>query len=243
MNVASAIAFAASMTLLSATAAEFTVSPLRADLSPADKSASITVANTGRETFGMQVVVRRWTQNAEGVDVFEDSNDLVSFPKRFDIAPGARRVVRVGTNKAAAEAETAYRIFLEELPPITAPGAEEDSKVAVLVTFAVPVFVRPSRPAPMGEIEAFDIAGGKATIRLRNSGNQTLLVDNLEFSGEGVTSDDFNSWYLLPGGTRTYTAKVPPEACATGKLEVIVRLRGAAPAKRETQVSAAQCTG
>ncbi len=243
MNVASALALAASMAFLPALAAEFTVSPLRADLSSADKSASITVANTGRETFGMQVVVRRWRQNADGVDVFEESNELVSFPKRFDIAPGARRVVRVGTNQPATESEATYRVFLEELPPITPPGAEEDAKVAVLVTFAVPVFVRPLRPAPMGEIEAFDIAGGKATIRLRNSGNQTLLVDSLEFSDENVTSADFNSWYLMPGGTRTYTAKVPAIACATGKLGVTIRLRGATPVKREAPVSAGQCMG
>src|SRR5262245_61674732 len=101
----------------SAHAASFSVSPLRADLTAKTKSASFTVTNSSSSPVSFQVAVMKWTQDEKANDVYVESKDLVVFPRQFEVPAGGKRLVRVGIEGAPVEKESAYRVFIEELPP------------------------------------------------------------------------------------------------------------------------------
>src|SRR5687767_13477794 len=95
-------AFAAGALLLGAafpSAAEFGVAPLRVELTPSMKSAVVSI--TGKTTAGrlLQVSAMRWTQDAEGRDVYDETTDLVFLPKAIDLSKSPKQLIRVGTEK------------------------------------------------------------------------------------------------------------------------------------------------
>src|SRR5688572_11873485 len=90
-----ALLFAAFLATPAADAATFGVTPLIMMLGKA-KSASITVSNDDKVPISFQVSVKKWTQGPKGEDIYEDSKDLVVFPQQLQIAPGQKKLVRVG---------------------------------------------------------------------------------------------------------------------------------------------------
>jgi hypothetical protein len=107
----------------------------------------------------------------------------------------------------------------------------------------VPVFVGPARPLVQAQVESFEVAGGRAMLRLRNAGNRTFVVAGLDFTPAGAAVKDFSEWYLMPGAVREYSATVEPAACASGKLAVGVRIVGGPTVHAEVGVGPAQCGG
>ena len=79
-----------------ACASTFGVTPLRIDLGAKAKSGSVTVANGDTKKLAFQVYAKKWTQKPNGENVYEDTTDLVVFPQQLEIAPGQKKLVRVG---------------------------------------------------------------------------------------------------------------------------------------------------
>src|SRR5438477_2258462 len=135
----SALALAAA----SSSAAEFTVSPIRLDFEPGRRSATVTVANDDPRPLRLQLKLMEWTQDATGMDVYTESDELVYFPKLVSVQPNDRRLVRVGIKSPAGAAERTYRLFLDELPD-TAPAAA--SGLSFSIRFALPIFLPAAQP-------------------------------------------------------------------------------------------------
>ncbi len=210
MRVVCALAvFGAAM---AARAGDIGVAPLRVELSPSVKSSVVTVTGkTGPGQF-LQVSLKRWTQDAQGQDRYEDSEDLVFLPKTIDLAKSGKQLVRVGAEKPLTEVEKTYRLFIR--------AKKKGAQIAVVVDFGLPVFVMPAKPVRSAQFEDVVVDKGKLSVRLVNTGNTRLKLVSL--TAGKAQFNDFRAWYLLAGASRRYSASLPGSACK-GPLAVELR--------------------
>lgn len=221
-------AFACAMAGL-AGAGEFAVSPIRVELGPAVRTGAFVVRNEGKEPLSIQVRGMLWSQDGRGRDHYEDSSELVYFPRLLTIEPGKEGVIRVGIRQPPADRERTYRLFIEELPPAGAPVAEHKAALSFLVRFGVPVFVKPLRTVDQVEVGAPRARGGKVSFDLRNTGNQhqviqEILVRGLAPDGQELFTTTLADRYLLAGTRKEYSAPIPDHACAR-VAQVVVDVR------------------
>jgi fimbrial chaperone protein len=189
---------------VAARAANFIVSPVRAELSPTQPSAALTVTN---ETTDEPVVVElraiAWSQE-DGDDVYTPTNDLLATPPIFKVAPGASQVVRVFLRRPpATDREVSYRLILREVPPPPKPGF---AGVQIALEMSLPVFAKPRSPtAPALQWKIEPTPGGPIGLTVRNNGTAHIQIADLKLLAPGVdrpvgTFPQFA--YILPGETR-----------------------------------------
>ncbi len=217
-----AAAVAAACAAAPVLAADFSVSPIRAELKAGTLSETITVTNDSAARLRVTAKVMLWTQDAEGKDVYTESSDLVYFPRQLEIEPGGKRLVRVGAKGAPDGKERAYRLFIEEVPEPVAGGA---ATVNFFFRFGVPVFVPPQASQPAPEADEPTLSQGKLRMVVRNKGTRHfratrfLVTDGAGFSREAA------GWYSLPDTARTYEVEVPADVCRRVSA-LTVRLEG-----------------
>lgn len=204
--------------------AQFAVSPIRLDLGPQARSGAITVRNEGKDRISFQMQAMEWRQDAEGKDQYEESKDLVYFPKIMTVEAGQEGVVRVGVKNPIVPSEKAYRVFIEQLhdtQPELKPGQRGSAQVNVLIRFGAPVFVAPLQPRDTAEFTALSLAKGVLTLGVKNTGNRHQVVQGIEIKGLDARGQEVYALtladrYLLAGTSKTFTASIPPAQC--GKI-------------------------
>ncbi len=219
MNTALHILALASASLISvaaqfAFAANFGVSPLSLDLNSQQRSSVVTVSNDDTKPIQLRVHAMRWTQNANGEDQYDPTDDLVFFPKRLEIKPGEKRIIRAGLPASPiALGEKAYRLFVEELPPVELPS-EGQTKLSVLLSFALPVFVAPVTGVAKLDIKSAELdRDGNLSVRLGNLGASRARVSRIMAEDGKVASESLSSRYVFPAIEKTITAKLGADAC------------------------------
>ncbi|MBE9608167.1 fimbrial biogenesis chaperone [Chitinilyticum piscinae] len=195
-----------------ALAGQFAVSPIRIEFAARDRSQAITVSNTADTPLRIALDLRRWTQNAQGEDDYRSvADELLFFPRQFVVPPGQKQVIRLGRKQAADGRELAYRLYINEQPDLAA--AEAEGQVAMVVSFGVPVFLRPQQPAPRLESSGLRIEQGSLVFSLKNAGNTTQRLNRLLIGTQGAEIRQFDHWYLHPGAGREYRLPLPADAC------------------------------
>lgn len=120
------------------------VSPVRIDLDAHQRSAALTLTNTDTRRYRFQIEAMRWTQDADGEDVYAPAPELLANPPLLELAPGASRVVRVGLLDVWPQTvESAYRLYITEIPsaePVHTTG------LRILLRLGVPLYVAPTQP-------------------------------------------------------------------------------------------------
>lgn len=133
------IGLLAASTLL---AGSFRVSPVRIDLSAHKPHTTVQVTNIGADRVTLQVDAYSW-HFAEGEDRLVDSDDILVNPPVFTLEPGASQVLRLGLREyTPANAETPYRVILEEVPPPQRSGV---NGIVTLLRVSIPLFVQSSQ--------------------------------------------------------------------------------------------------
>jgi len=202
----------------------FYITPTRLDFDARARTGVLTLANDGKAPLNFQVRLVRWTQDADGKDVTEDSGDLIFFPRVTTVEAESKRILRVGLRGTTLEEkEKTYRLIVEELPPAT-DKAVPKLEIQMRFQFSIPLFVAPANPLPAAELEDVSVSKGALRFRVRNIGNETLLLSRmLAMAGEKVLQEG-SGWYLMPGVSREYALQIPEDACRTlgaADLEVI----------------------
>ena len=226
-------------TMLRVSAGEFSVSPILVELKPGAMSETITVTNHAKDKLRVGIRLMEWTQDAEGKDVYKDSNELVYFPRQMDIEGEGKRLVRVGLKTPAGVVERAYRLFIEEQPE-----ASESSKpqIAFYFRFGVPVFAPPAVPKPDPQVMDPTVQGGKLSIVVKNPGNQHFRLVKIAISDAAGYKQELVGWYSLAGTERTYTADIPRDVCRkAGAFSVALEGEGFR-LDRKVNVDPASCT-
>jgi fimbrial chaperone protein len=210
---------ASSAVVPTALAGEFVINPLRVTLDRATRSSEILVRNDDQMPLRMQVQAMSWTQNADGVDQYENSDALLYFPRTMEIPPGESRIVRVGVRGAPVSREEAYRLFIEELPPAGSEADAQGTSLRVFLRVGVAVFVTPAQPERKAEISRMEMIGRQVEWAVVNTGNVHVRADQVELTGvarDGRTLfvQPFSERYFLAGVTRPLRYEVPSAACA-----------------------------
>lgn len=223
-----------------ASAADFSVTPIRAELKQGAMSETITVTNNSSARLRVSVKLLEWTQDASGMDVYTESGDLIYFPRQMDVDAGAKRLVRVGAKNPAAMSERAYRLFIEELPEPTPTGA--GAAVTFYFRFGVPIFLPPPIPRAQPDVMEPVLEKGKLSLVVRNTGNQHFRLNKLTVTDGAGYTQEIAGWYSLPGTSRTYAADIPAEACRrAGVLSIKLEGEGIS-IDRKLDVDSARCS-
>ena len=210
------------LALSGAAAHALTISPVLVELSPARRIASITLSNPGDQPISFQAATMAWTQ-PDGIDRYEESDELVVVPPFAEIPAGGSQIFRVTLRQPAGAREQAYRLIFEDVTAITAPASEE---VAVTIRFNhdLPVFAavagKPRAEPRLGPCTgAAPAAGG--CVRLDNDGNRYVRVDSLTVEGAEGKKEFKVSTRVLAGAWRQWTFDVPGPS--TGSVKVSAR--------------------
>jgi fimbrial chaperone protein len=186
---------------------------------------SITIRNGENAVLSMQLRAYGWSQDEQGRDVYEPTDELIFFPKLLTLAPGEKRMVRVGVRGAPPEGELGYRIYLEELPETksASPGG-----LRTLLRVGLPVFRQPAKVEQVGEVADLELERCQARFRVANRGNAHLRLNKVGIeafgpNGQRLATGEMKGWYVLAGNERPYTYEFPDEVCEeTRRLEVRV---------------------
>jgi fimbrial chaperone protein len=183
------------------------------------KATVLRVTNEGGEKVTVQLDAREWRQDESGEDVYEETRDIVFFPKMADIDKGEERIVRVGyQGLKALSREKTYRLFLQELP-VTRPG---ETALKFAMRIGIPIFIKPQKEIIEWAIGGVGFSERSLTVRVKNSGNAHLFVSKiratgLDDSGKAVFSREMRGWYALAGALKPFAMAVSREECVGAK--------------------------
>ncbi len=190
-------------------AAEWRISPIRIEMAPQDKSTSITVYNEDKIPINFQVKAMLWTQDDKGKDLYEDTEDIIFFPKVFTLQPGKERLIRLGVKNSTPLREKSYRLYVEEIP--SQPN-KEGVAVQIALRFGIPIFVKPLKEETKWEITKKTVTNSTFILDIENKGNHHFQIHYIKvkgYSGEKeILSKDIKGWYILSGSKRTFTEKI-----------------------------------
>jgi fimbrial chaperone protein len=206
---------------VAAQSGDWRVSPIRLDLGRDAKSGAVTVANDSDDRLQVQMKAFEWTQDAEGKDRYEETGEILFFPRLMILERKEEKILRAGIRVPAVAKEKTFRLFIEEIP---GPRKAEGVNVAVAIRFGVPIFVKPLKEEARGEVGAMTMSAGALLVPVNNTGNvhfvvQSVLVRGRNGAGEEIFSRELSGWYLLSGVSRGYATTVPPGTC--GNMEVL----------------------
>lgn len=225
-----------------ALAGSFGVSPIRVDFDRATRTAVVEVTNDDERKLSFQMKLVEWTQDAAGQDQYADSQDLIFFPPLFTVNPSEKRILRIGTKPGAVAGprEKTYRLFIEELPPPADPAAGAQLRIAL--RFALPVFIAPVAPQKKLVVESAVPRAGKAVLRLRNDGTQSVKLETLRLRRGAEMVGESQGWYVLAGATREFEVQVDAAKCPlAGPIDVEAQTEGVVQARLTLEASPLLC--
>jgi len=229
-----------------AMAANFDIKPIKIFFDDQTKIEKLTLKNVSEDNFTVQIKAYKWTQDEKGKDVYQDTNDLIIFPKIATLKKEEEKIVRIGTNLGSDSLEKTYRIFVEEIPS----GEKEDTKAATLhmyLKIGVPIFISPVKKDEKGSIEAVKLQKGKAEIKVKNQGNAHFVVTAIQVrgmnpQGKEIFSGDLGGWYILSGLSKAYEISIPLDVCKNmTRLNIEVKTNTNIIFKEQLQVEKAMC--
>lgn len=200
------------------------ISPVSLTLQGMQNADGIWLSNEGGTLLNAQVRVYRWTQNSYS-DKLTYAQGLVISPPMLALAPGEKQLVRViRTGPITSNAEDAWRLSIDELPPAN----REKNQIQFVMSYSVPVFVQPTGltdVTPKLQWKRVQ-ADGKAFLEVNNPGNSHAQLAQATFvNGNGarkVISQGLLG-YVLPGSTmRWIIPATAGNAELGGKVEVMI---------------------
>lgn len=200
-------------------AADFSITPIRIFFDERAKTSALNVTNESGEGLTLQLKVFAWQQDEEGKDVYTPTEDIIFFPKIFELEKQGNKLVRLGTEVPFGSREKTYRLYLEELPE---PHEQKTTAVRILMRVGVPIFIQPLNPEVKGRIEAAVLQKGSLSFRVRNEGNthfiiKKILVQGLDEAGGQLFTTEAGGGYLHGDTTRGFAVEIPADGCLQAK--------------------------
>ncbi len=199
-----------------ADSASFDIQPIRIFFNAKTRAEKLMIKNVSDDDLSLQVKAYKWSQNSEGKDIYDETSDIVVFPKVMKVPKGEEKIIRVGTTLHPSALEGTYRIYVEELP-VEKPQTEGVG-LRIAMKVGVPVFINPLKNDGKAALDSFTVQNGKAAIKVKNDGNAHFIITSLKLTGRNeqgaeIFSREFGGWYLLSGIARTYETDIPLQAC------------------------------
>ncbi|MEW6186545.1 MAG: fimbria/pilus periplasmic chaperone [Thermodesulfobacteriota bacterium] len=229
-----------------AAAANFDIKPIKIYLDPQMKIEKLTITNGNEENLTVQIKAYQWTQDEKGQDIYQETKDLIVFPKLATLKKDEVKIIRIGTNLNPGSMEKTYRLFIEEIPnseKVETKGAT----VKMYLRIGVPLFFSPFKKEEKGTIQTVRLQKGKAEIKVKNQGNLHLQVSNVQVKGENtqgkeIFSQELGGWYILSGFSKAYEVSIPQEVCThMTKLHIEVKTNNNIVFKEQIPVEKKMC--
>ena len=184
-----------------ARAQSLSVVPVNIFISPGQRSASLTVTNTGTSETAVQIRVYAWDQK-DGDDQLTDSDAVVVSPPIARMAPGALQVVRIVLRRPPVGREATYRLVIDQIPPPSEAGT-----VHMVLRLSIPIFAKPAtRALPHLQFHV-EMNAGKLFLVGINDGLSHEVVRGFELTasdGRSMKQEGSMSPYILAGATRRW---------------------------------------
>lgn len=209
-----------------AAAAGLTVTPVSLQFQPRDTAHALWLNNSGEAPLHAQLRAYRWTQDGSR-DLLQPTAELVLSPPIIELQPGEVQLVRVIRPAAAATAEQAYRILVDELPD---PAKPVRSGLNFVMQFSVPVFAAAAVPGvPAAQLDwSLRQEGSELQLVSRNRGGRRAQITELELrdaQGRVQLAQPGLVGYALAGSGRRWVVDLPAEIAA-GVTELQSRVDG-----------------
>ncbi len=205
-----------------AQAANFEVSPVRVTLAHGEQSHLIAISNQGGDPLRFQLEAFSWRQRPNGDPLLAPTEDLIFFPRLFEVGPHEVQNVRVGAPSPATQSEKTYRLLLRQLKPVEAASAQAGSlpqaKITVLTNLDIPVFIEPAAPSTQAAISTLSLRNGQVAFTVGNTGNAHLRiisvrVRGLASGGQVIFAQQTGNAYVLAHSSRSYELPMPTADC------------------------------
>jgi fimbrial chaperone protein len=214
--VAAVLAASASQALAGA----FTITPVRIYMTPRDRVVALTITNEGDGELVIQADINVWSQDAQGRDKLELTEDLILAPPIVKLAPNSRQVVRLALAKPAdLSRQLTYRMIVREVPEAVA-ARPNTLQVPISLALSLPVFVTP--PTAKSQISCELARKGPQAVDTvcRNSGNAYTQVLEVSLErGNAVLAKGEPGTYILPDAAKTLPLKAASDI-ASGPARV-----------------------
>lgn len=215
------------LTLLTtqATAGQFSVSPLRIQMTARDRATAITLTNEGDTELVMQADIYHWKQKPDGQDDLELSEDMILSPPILKLPPHSRQVVRLARLRPVQSGDQkTYRLIVREIPEVQV--TQGTVKLQIAMAFSLPIFISP--PGTKRELLCTTERGVTNNIRAfcENQGNAyaqpvDFVLKNLE--GKQLATKEAGG-YVLPGIRRGFDLSAPSsDRIPAGVAQLVVR--------------------
>ena len=192
-------------------AGNLTVAPTRIDLRPEQAGGSVTLENNDSAPALVQVETFAWKRSPLTSDL-EPTRELVAVPPVFELAPGARQIIRVALRQPhTAPTEAAYRLVISEVPP---PGG---GGVRFALRLSLPVFATPAGAVAQPRWRLLR-DGTALSLELANLGSAHLLVQRLRLRAGGRSEEFDRPTYVLAGQRHVWELSLP--AAQSGPVEL-----------------------
>ena len=204
-----------------ASAANFSVTPVRIYMKPQDRAVAVTITNEGDAPVLLQADVYTWSQKADGTDETALTEDLILSPPIIKLAAKGRQVVRLARLKPAdASRQLTYRMILREVPEAT--SAKDKIQVAIALALSMPVFITPAPAKRELTCDAAPGAAGTLNVACANKGSAYAQVrEILVKEGERVLGRFEGGAYILPGARKVMSIKAQ-SALQGNRLQLVV---------------------
>lgn len=189
-------------------ASNISVEPTTVILTPKNTVQSITVANADVQPLLLQIQSMAWTQ-MNGLDSYQNTQDLLISPPIVNIPPGEERIIRIGFINQAfpLKAERPYRIFLQQVLTDKETHLINSDKIKVALRIGIPVFIEPqTNPQPQLIWKRTVSKNGEIFLSANNIGTKHVKINAIQIkdaNNKTFLLDDFK--YILPNSTQYWT--------------------------------------
>ncbi len=200
----------------SSVARALTISPVLVELAPERRVVSITLSNPGDRAVSFQTQTLAWTQ-PEGVDHYEETDELMVVPPIAEIRAGGSQVFRVMMRIPPSSKEHAYRLIFEDVTELAAPETSADgASIGMRVSHSLPVFVA-ARGKPRPQLRLGPCAStvpalssNTGCVRLDNDGDRYAQIKSVVIDGANWHKDLNAGTRVLSGAWHQWTFDLPP---------------------------------
>jgi fimbrial chaperone protein len=145
-----------------------------------ERAQALVVTDVGTAPARVQARLFSW-HGGEAGEVYGPTQDIGFSPAIFAIEPGSSQIVRMVALAPRGAHESAYRLFVDELPP-----PAHGNSVTLPVRFVIPVFVQGSREAEKWALSWQATAhAGRVTLTAINSGGAHARIVDLGYEENG----------------------------------------------------------
>jgi fimbrial chaperone protein len=204
-----------------AAASSFAVEPSTFTLVLPTRNATITLTNLSDQPVRLRVSGQAWSEDDAGTFALTPTSALIVFPQLFTIPPKGVQRVRAAVVAPPSSVEQAFRIVIEDLPPLDQTiRATPGTNITIRTRFTLPIYVEPLSRAPAGRLENVGAHDGRLTFTVQNLGNTHLAGDTMSVAGRDgkgkvLFADTIDRWHVLAGARRIYTLGVDKAVCAS----------------------------